>query len=163
MVFTMNKPLLYRKRIIPHECILLKDDIILFFSPSIIVTKWKALHPKKELHHGFSCYFLKEGYKISKFCYEDDRLLYWYCDIIDVEYQWASNSYIVTDLLADIIIYPDGFIKVVDVGEIAIALNNGQISISMVKKALTRLDALLKLLYTDGFSDLKKYIEQYSC
>lgn len=162
MVFIMNKPLLYRKRIIPHECILLKDDIILSFSPSIIVTKWKALHPKKDLHHGFSCYFLEEGYKISKFCYEDDRLLYWYCDIIDAEYQSASNSYIITDLLADIIIYPDGFVKVVDIGEIVLALNNGQISISMVKKALYRLDVLLKLIYADGFSDLKKYIEQYS-
>ena len=60
-------PKLYRKRIIPNECIHLKEDIIIFQDESLIITKWNALKPKKELHHGFSCYFLKEGYKVSSF------------------------------------------------------------------------------------------------
>ncbi|MDE7047789.1 MAG: DUF402 domain-containing protein, partial [Lachnospiraceae bacterium] len=78
----MTNPILYRRRIIPEECILLKDDIILSCDEEHIVTSWHALHPKKDLHHGSSCYFLKEGFKVSKFCDASDGLLYWYCDIV---------------------------------------------------------------------------------
>ena len=48
-------PNLYRKRIIPDECIPLVDDTILYFDDRVIVTAWNALHPKKDLHHGYSC------------------------------------------------------------------------------------------------------------
>ena len=57
----MTYPTLYRKRIIPDECVHLKDDIILHCSGEIILTQWNAIRPKKELHHGYSCYFLEEG------------------------------------------------------------------------------------------------------
>ena len=57
----MPAPILYRKRIIPEECILLKDDKILYQDEQVIVTGWQTLKPKKDLHHGYSCYFLKEG------------------------------------------------------------------------------------------------------
>ena len=52
---------LYRKRIIPDECILLKNDHIVSFENNRLVTTWSALHPKKDLHHGISCYFLEHG------------------------------------------------------------------------------------------------------
>ena len=48
----MTNPILYRRRIIPEECILLKDDVILSCDEERIVTSWNALHPKKDLHHG---------------------------------------------------------------------------------------------------------------
>lgn len=67
----MTYPALYRRRLIPDECILLKDDIVLEWNEDRIVTSWKALHPKKDLHHGSSCYFLKEGFKVSEFLAED--------------------------------------------------------------------------------------------
>ena len=57
----MDYPMLYRKRIIPNECVLLKDDLVLSWDEERIVTKWNALKPKKNLHHGYSCYFLKAG------------------------------------------------------------------------------------------------------
>ena len=69
----MPDPILYRKRLIPEECVLLKDDVILLCNEDIIITQWKALKPKKDLHHGYSCYFLKEGYKVSKFYRRDGR------------------------------------------------------------------------------------------
>src|SRR5574344_2072196 len=95
----MDKPVLFRKRIIPEECVQLEGDTILYMDDEIIVTKWNALKPKKDLHHGYSCYFLKEGYKVSKFYTVDNALMYWYCDIIDYEYNEADNTYIFTDLL----------------------------------------------------------------
>ncbi len=94
---------LYRERIIPKESVLLKDDEILYFKKNILATSWKALKPKKDLHHGYSIYYLDEGFKISKFYREDHSLLYYYCDIIDYSYDKKENTLVVTDLLADII------------------------------------------------------------
>ena len=108
---------LFRKRIIPEECVPLDDDELLYYDDRVIVTGWRALHPKKVLHHGYSCYFLKEGYKVSKFLSQDDSLIYWYCDIVDFDYNGETNELIVTDLLADVIVYPDGFVKVVDIDD----------------------------------------------
>ena len=53
---------LYRKRFIPNEIIPLKDDVILYEDDDIIVTKWNSLRPKSDLHHGYSCYYLKKRF-----------------------------------------------------------------------------------------------------
>lgn len=151
-------PTLYRKRLIPEECVLLKDDIILQCNEDFILTKWSALKPKKDLHHGYSCYFLKEGYKVSKFYREDNTLLYWYCDIVDYEYKEKENSLIVTDLLADVLVYPDGFVKVVDIDEMVICLNDNRITLEQLKHSLTQLDRLLQIIYADKFDTLTRYI-----
>ncbi len=155
----MTNPVLYRRRIIPEECILLKDDKILSCDEDHIVTTWQALHPKKDLHHGSSCYFLKKGIKVSKFCRSDDSLLYWYCDIVDFDYQPGDNALIVTDLLADVIIYPDGFVKVVDLDELVTALESRSISLDTLKSSILRLDRLLQIIYSGNFDQLKAFVE----
>lgn len=151
-------PILYRKRLIPEECVLLKDDEILICNEDIIVTRWNALKPKKDLHHGYSCYFLKEGYKVSKFYKEDNSLLYWYCDIVDFEYKKENNQLIITDLLADVLVYPDGFVKVVDIDEMVTCLNDGKISLEQLKESLTQLDKLLQIIYAGDFDKLTHHI-----
>ena len=156
----MTNLILYRKRIIPDECVLLKDDMILSCDEDHIITSWRALHPKKDLDHGSSCYFLKEGFKVSKFCRKDDSLLYWYCDIVDYDYHPADNTMIVTDLLTDVIIYPDGFVKVVDLDELVTALEARSISLDTLKSSILRLDKLLHIIYSGGFNSLKKYIDK---
>ena len=110
----MKNPTLYRKRLIPDECIHLKDDIIISSNDEVIITKWNTLKPKKDLHHGYSCYLLQEGIKVSKFYREDNSLIYWYCDIVDYKWEEDGETLIATDLLADVLIYPDGFVKVLD-------------------------------------------------
>lgn len=156
----MNYPTLYRKRIMPDECVYLKDDVILKCNEDIILTKWNALRPKKELHHGYSCYFLKEGLKLSKFYRNDDSLLYWYCDIVEYEYRPEDNSLTSLDLLADVIICPDGFVKVIDLDELAIAMDKGTLSEELLKKCLFRLNKLLQIIYRDDFLLLQKYIDE---
>ena len=154
----MDYPALYRKRLIPQECVLLKDDDILRFDEDIILTRWNALKPKKDLHHGYSCYFRKEGYKVSKFYTAEGNLLYWYCDIVDYD-DSEEGKLIVTDLLADVIIYPDGFVKVVDIDEMVTCLSEGLISLDQLKSSLTQLDRLLQIIYADKFDTLTIYIE----
>lgn len=157
----MANPTLYRKRLIPEECILLKDDRVLHRSEQIIVTGWDSLKPRKDLHHGFSCYYLDEGIKVSRFYREDESLLFWYCDIVDYDYTEETDTYIVTDLLADVIIYPDGFVKVVDLDELVTARSAGLLSDGMLDKALLRLDRLLKLIYAGDFPKFQKPTEEY--
>ena len=138
---------LYRKRFIPMETILLKDDNIVFQNEDVIVTKWNALKPREDFSKGISCYFLKEGYKISRFINKNDNIVYHYCDIIETEYIVQNNTYIFIDLLADVLIYENAFIKVVDIAEIAEALEKNILSLDLAKKALYRLDALLTIIY----------------
>lgn len=156
----MSEPILYRKRIIPEECILLKDDKVLFQDKEIIVTGWNSLKPKRELHHGYSCYYLNEGFKVSKFLRRDDSLMFWYCDIVEYEYFRETNTYIVTDLLADVEVSPDGFVKVVDLDELAEALEKRLISEETLKKALLQLNNLLQIIYAGDFGRLQAPIEQ---
>ena len=112
-------PELYRKRLIPSECIHLKNDTIVSISDGHIITRWKTLHPKEEFSYGISYYVVKHGWKISKFYKENGTLAYIYCDIIDTSYDKNTDTYIFTDLLADVIIENDGFVRVVDLDELA--------------------------------------------
>ncbi len=156
-----ENPIIYRKRMIPEECILLKDDILLEVSDDIIVTKWDTLKPKIELHHGISCYFLQQGFKVSKFYRADGTLMFWYCDIMDYDYNEETNTLVTTDLLADVIVYPNGQVKVVDLDELAIALEKGLCTTEKITLALRNLDKLLDIIYNDKFDVLTAYIEKW--
>ena len=133
----MKDPILYRRRLIPEECVLLKDDRILLHEGNILVTSWQTLKPRKDLHHGFSCYIITHSY--------DEK----------------SNTLVVTDLLADVLIYPDGFVKVVDLGEISQALTEGLLTIPLLQAALLSLDALLNRIYAGKLGELTAPINRF--
>lgn len=151
----MSYPSLYRRRVIPNECILLKDDQILQCDDNTIVTAWKAIHPRSDLSHGYSCYYLKRGYKISKFYRSDSTLMYWYCDIIDYQDGPEENSVLALDLLADVVIYPDGKIRILDLEELAEAFEKKLINEAQLKKALTSLGNLMDAIYENSISALE--------
>lgn len=152
-------PALYRKRYLPEELVHLRDDVILKHTNELIVTKWDTLKPRCDIKRGISAYFLKEGYKVSKIYDRNDHLVYWYCDIIDTIYDPLEDSYVFHDLLADILVYPDGFVKVVDLVELGDLLEKGSITNSMCIKALRNTDRLLSIIYSGNFSQLQKEIE----
>ncbi|MDD3570853.1 MAG: DUF402 domain-containing protein [Lachnospiraceae bacterium] len=145
---------LYRKRFIPEEIVFLKDDVILEADEDNIITKWDTLKPREDFVSGYSYYYLKKGYKISKLIDGNGELVYYYCDIIDVNFDNSENSYIFTDLLADVIVYEDGRVKVVDLAEIAEALDRNLITQELAKKALRILDELLNIIYNSGIQIL---------
>ncbi|MBQ7582741.1 MAG: DUF402 domain-containing protein [Lachnospiraceae bacterium] len=148
----MDYPVLYRKRIIPAECLCLKDDEILYMDDSHLVTKWKAIRPKKDLRCGYSCYFLKKGYKVSKFYDHERRLMYHYCDIVSYEFTEEGKKLITTDLLVDVRIYPDGRVEVLDLDELSQALKQGDLTVEQAEKALETCNSLLELIY-NGHAD----------
>lgn len=150
---------LYRRRLIPAECILLKDDVIVKQNDEYIVTKWNTIRPKPDFSHGCSCYFLQEGLKVSKIFRADNTLVYWYCDIVDFLYDDAKQSLTVTDLLADVIVYPDGRVEVVDLDELAEAMERGLISKEQMSSCLRSLNHLLSMIYRDKFDRLQTRLD----
>lgn len=155
----MSELQLYRRRLIPAECILLKDDIIVKQTKDLIITSWKTLNPKIAFSHGCSCYFLREGFKISKFYTQNNSLLYWYCDIVEYAQDESVHTLTTTDLLADVIVYPDGRTKVVDLDELAQAFETGLLTAAQLSAALRQLNHLLTYIYKDKFDQLQAPIE----
>ena len=151
---------IYRKRLLPYECLLLKDDVIVSADEDRILTRWHTINPKTAFDHGSSCYLLKEGIKLSKFYRSDNTLLYWYCDIVEYQYSEEENALTVTDLLADVIIYPDGRTKVVDLDELAEVMEKGLIKSEQVQSCLRNLHNLLSLLYRDKFDRFQSYLDE---
>jgi predicted RNA-binding protein associated with RNAse of E/G family len=155
----MDEVKLYRRRFIPDEKILLKDDVIISLDEKRVVTKWNVLTKRHDFTHGSSCYFIDKGWKISKFLDENDNLVYWYCDIIETERNEEENSYTFNDLLIDVIIHPDKRVEVVDIDEVAQALREDIISKELVIKALDRLNALLGVIYSGDFDKYSTFAE----
>jgi len=150
-VVIMDYPVLYRKRLIPEECIPLKDDIILYMDDEILVTKWVTLKPRKDFHHGYSCYFLKAGYKVSRFLDKDDKLVFWYCDIVSYLWDRVRNTLTVLDLLADVIVKPDGRMEVLDIDELCEAREKLLITDEQFFISVKQLGELIKLIQEGNF------------
>ncbi len=152
---------LYRKRLIPNECICLKNDKIIDKTDTYIVTQWDTIHPKNEFASGISLYLMDKGWKISKFYTTEHKLLYIYCDIIDTSFDVKTDTYVFTDLLADVIIENDGFVRVVDLDELSDACESSIISNEMLVTALYRLNGLLTLIYDHKLDQYLELLEKF--
>lgn len=153
----MRELKLYRKRYIPQETVYLKDDVIVAHTEDVLITTWKTLNPKTAFSHGSSCYFLKEGFKLSKFYKHDGSLIYYYCDIVEYVTDSTSHSLTAIDLLADVVIYPDGSVKVLDLDELADAFKQSLITEKQLTDALYKLNHLLRIVQTGHFNE---YVEK---
>ena len=150
---------IYRKRLIPSECKWLKDDVVLLCNEEYIVSRWTTLRPRKDFTHGFSVYCLKEGIKVSKFYKPDGSLLYWYCDVVDYDIDVENNTCTTTDLLVDVVVYPDGSSRILDLDELAIAHEKGMITNDQLYEALRRADKLVSDIYAGKFNKYRKFVE----
>lgn len=147
----MEKPRILRKRYIPDEIVDISGDIIIFLDKDLMVTEWKPIHPRDDISGGTSFSFLNEGYKISRFNGKNGEFAYWYCDIVDVKFENGTNTYTFTDLLADVKIMPDGRVIILDVEEIAQALEASIITREQACDALRKLGKLLEMIYSGNF------------
>lgn len=151
---------LYRRRYIPDELIYLKNDEIIFADDEKVITKWNVLTPRHDFTHGVSCYFIKEGFKVSKFLDKNNKILYWYCDIIETDINEDKSKYTFNDLLIDVIVYENGFVKVVDLDEVGRALSEKLLSETLIIKAMERVNNLLNIIYSGNFNAYIRYIEE---
>lgn len=152
----MNTLKLYRRRFIPDETVYLKDDVIIMHEDNIIVTRWVTLHPRKDIAWGISAYYTDKGIKVSKVFDKENEPVYWYCDIIQMKNGPDTNSLIFEDLLIDVILRADGSVHILDLDELADALDLKLITEAEAKYALRTLDSLLKIIYRGLFHTLKE-------
>lgn len=152
----MTTPILYRRRFIPEELIHLKDDIFLVMEQNLIITKWKTLHARNDIASGISAYYLDKGFKVSKLFDEQGQTVYWYCDIIQTKKDPDKNTVIIEDLLVDVILYEDGSIRIVDLDELADALEQKLITQLEATHALRTVNSLLKIIYDGLFYTLQE-------
>ena len=150
---------LYRKRFIPDELTLLSGDKILYMSDELIITSWNTLKPRSDFASGISAYYRKEGFKISGHYDADGNFTRWYCDIIMESHE--ADALIFSDLLIDVIIFPDGTVQVVDLDEAADALEQGLITASMLSQALRSTDKLLSCIRKNRFEELTACMKAY--
>lgn len=150
---------LYRRRFIPDEIKPLDNDTLLHLDDDIIITSWNAFTPRSDFSSGISVYYRKKGFKISAHYGADGTLTRWYCDIISETK--TEDGYIFSDLLIDVIILPDGTVRVVDLDEAADALEQGFITASMLTQALRSTDKLLSYIYQGRFSELTDCLNPY--
>ena len=155
----MDNVKLFRRRFIPEEITELKDDHIIMFKDGIIITKWNVLKPRHDINNGISAYFIRDGIKVSKIFDEAGQFVYWYCDIIETTYNEEDNSYTFSDLLVDVLVYPDGRVEVVDMDEFADVMEKGILGISTIAFAMRSADLLLKTIYAGNFHKYTDYIE----
>lgn len=156
----MNVPSLYRRRFIPNELIQLKDDIILVMEKDLIITKWVTLHPRKDIARGISAFYLDKGIKVSKIFDKQDQLVYWYCDIIQAKTEHEKNTVIIEDLLIDVILDNDGNVRIMDLDELADALDQQLITQQEATYALRTLHYLLNIISNHKFNLLQEPVNQ---
>lgn len=147
----MNKPKIFRKRFIPNEIVDISSDEFIYRDNEVIITRWKPIKPRTDFAWGISYTFHKEGYKISRFYNCNDDLLYWYCDIIEVEYYLEEDKFILNDLLVDVKILPDGKINILDFDELSLALENDLITKTQLATAIQNFSKLVELINSNNF------------
>ncbi|ADQ04171.1 protein of unknown function DUF402 [Caldicellulosiruptor owensensis OL] len=150
---------LIRKRFYPEEEIDISSDQIVYLDEQVLVTKWLPIKKREDIKWGASCIYFDKGIKISKVYGHDDRLIYTYCDIINTR---KDKEKIVTeDLLVDVVVYPDGSYRIMDIDELVMLRKENKISEEIVLDALQKLNFLLNDIY-NGFEldKVEKYIEK---
>lgn len=140
-------PRIYRVRYIPSETVDLSSDVLRYRDEHYLITDWTPIKPRNDIAFGVSCVFLQQGWKISAILDREKKLKYWYCDIIEVEYDEATDTYHLYDLLTDVRIMPDGKVEVIDLDELATAFDEGLITPRQLSLSLTQTSSLLALIY----------------
>lgn len=149
---------IYRTRYIPSETIDLSADKLLYLDENYLITKWNPIKPRIDIASGISCVFLKKGWKISAFMNDEQKIIYWYCDIIDIEYDNLSDTYFLYDLLADIKIMTDGRVELIDLDELAFAFDDNLITKKQLISSLKKSNDLLKLIYAGDVPNIVREI-----
>lgn len=149
-------PKIYRIRYIPSETIDLSSDSLLYRDEHYLITEWEPIKPRDDIKYGVSCVFMDKGWKISAFMDADREIKYWYCDIVEIEYNEEMDTYSLYDLLADIKIMPDGRVEIIDLDELAVAFEEKLITCNQLSMSLRQSNSLLQLIYS---IDVPKYVK----
>jgi hypothetical protein len=149
-----------RKRLIPNEEVDISQDEVLIRNSDHIITRWLPIKPRGDIGWGISYLDLNGNRKISAFYGKNGKLMYWYCDIVDVTYLEYSDLYIIKDLLVDVKLVPGQPPEILDLHELEMALKQGLINKEEYALAVRVSKATLELLkheIPDKIKEILKY------
>lgn len=77
--------------------------------------------------------------------------MYWYCDVVDYETDESAGTVTSIDLCVDVVVYPDGRLKVLDLDELVQARREGLLTQGQLEHALLATGDLLDDIYHERF------------
>lgn len=146
---------IYRRRYIPNEIVDISGDELIYRDEEKLITKWIPINERNDIGYGESCVYFSKGFKINKFYRKDGSFKFWYCDIIDYEYDEENDTYTIIDLLLDVIVHADGKYEILDEDELKTALTDGIISQDIANDARNKLNALVEIIENGKFCELQ--------
>lgn len=147
----MSTPKRFKRRLMPEEVIDITSDTLHFMDSKLLITSWSSQDMDTEADFNYSWAYLDDGFQIHRKMDKDGNFLYWYIDILAIEYSEQQHAYTLTDLIVDVVVHPDGYVDVIDLDEMAEAMEQGFISQEQVVLALRHLDTVLRLNYAKKF------------
>lgn len=147
-----------RKRYIPYEIVDISGDEVVFQNDKMIVTRWIPINPRTDFSKGISYILLEDCWKISKFFDDEDNLLFWYCDIIETDFDKINDTLLITDLLLDVKIFSDGSYEILDEDELEEAFEKNLITEEQKENAIQKLNKLIEIIKNGDFPPIKEII-----
>lgn len=89
-------------------------------------------------------YMVDQGYTLSKVFNKQGEFMYYYCDIMEMK-RVAKRTYVMVDLVLDLIVHKNGSYEVLDIDEFAEVIEKGDITQEKQVYALRRLHEMIEL------------------
>lgn len=141
----------YKMKLTSNKLEDISDDKVLFQNDEIMVTDFSPKSSSMGTSRVLSFCLFKNNWQISANFDQEGHFRYWYCDIVDYSVNRENNSLTITDLAADVAVFPDNYVSVMDLDELGELIDTESISKEMSVKALKSAQALLKLVYDGQF------------
>lgn len=125
----------------------------------VLVIKWLLIKKREDIKWGVFCIYFDKGIKISKVYGYDDRLIYIYCDIINI---WKDEEkIIIEDLFVDVVVYFDGSYRIMDIDEFVMLRRENKIFEEIVLDVFYKFNFFLNDIY-NGFEldKVEEFIEK---
>lgn len=151
----------FKRKFFPPITFDISNDELHYHNDDIMVTSWIPENSDMGVAKAVSVFFLKEGFQISKKFDKKGNFLYWYCDIIAIEQNTQENSITFVDLIADVVVLPNGQVELIDLDEFADAIEKNIIEREYIAQAVRSMHNLLEYIYKQDFppKNAKKYFK----
>lgn len=119
---------LLKHKLVPQGTVDITNDKILFFDGNFLVTQWKPENSNMNISSAISLVSIKDGYQISKKFDSNNKFVYWYCDIVKTKWTKETSCLEITDLIIDLVVFPNYQVNCIDLDELTDAKEKGLIS-----------------------------------
>jgi uncharacterized protein len=139
----MTAPRQVRKtKLHPQREVDLTGDTLLYQDQELQVTAWIAPeHHPNQVKYALTFTLFNQAIQIHSKHDAQGQRLYWYCDLLEVSQ--VAETWLLTDLILDVVVYPDYSTRVLDLAEMGEALEENGITPLQAAQALKLAEKVL--------------------